>query len=182
MRKLVKSSLAVGSLWLFGCGGVPEKPATTPAPAEQPQAQSTTVEGEPASPEVPWAEKTFEQRKEYMATVVLPEMKKLFQEFDGHEFAEFKCTTCHGQNFQDVNFEMPNGLHPLPAENLVEAAKADDEKAALFMMEKVVPAMAKLLDTDVYSPETQTGFGCFNCHAKREASASAPAETAEATE
>jgi hypothetical protein len=34
-----------------------------------------------------------------------------------------------------------------------------------FMMSKVLPDMAKLLDTQPYDPKTHLGFGCFGCHA-----------------
>jgi hypothetical protein len=37
-------------------------------------------------------------------------------------------------------------------------------KVTKFMMERVAPEMAKLLNLPPYDPATHEGFGCFNCH------------------
>ena len=58
----------------------------------------------------------------------------------------FRCQTCHGENMEQADFRMPNGLHPLSSDDPVKAALAEDEPAARFMVETVVPTMNELLD------------------------------------
>jgi hypothetical protein len=116
------------------------------------------------SPAIPWAEQTREQRLEYMGNVVYPKMKALFQGYDAEAFADFKCKHCHGDDMEQVDFKMPNGLVPFPKDDVWQAAVAQDEDAAKFMAEQVVPAMAELLGQAPYDPETHQGFGCLNCH------------------
>lgn len=121
---------------------------------------------EPGAPDVKWADKTFQQRKEWMGIEVLPQMKAMFKEYDEAQFKGFGCDTCHGDDGKDKKFAMPSdSIYPLPKEDTLKAAMDYDEAVTKFMVEKVVPEMAKLVDEEPYNPETQTGtFGCFNCH------------------
>ncbi len=99
-----------------------------------------------------------------MKTVVLPEMKAAFQEFDAKEFADFSCATCHGAGAQQGKFDMPNpGLPPL------NKAVADSTPAMTkFMAEKVVPKMAEILGEEPYDHATGKGeFGCMECHTEK---------------
>lgn len=114
------------------------------------------------APDVPWSKKTHEQRGEYMAHVVYPKVKALFQEYDPKEFAEFRCQTCHGEDMEKVHFEMPNSLFALPRTDPVKAALSHDEKTAKFMMESVEPTMKELLGRE--DPATTERFGCLSCH------------------
>jgi hypothetical protein len=111
---------------------------------------------------VNWAGKTLVERQTYMKETVLPGIKELFV---AHH-PEFNCTNCHGKDYADVNFKMPNSMKPLDPTNM--PFQSENEKlrnAAQFMSTKVVPKMAGLLDVPAYDPETKTGLGCFNCHA-----------------
>jgi hypothetical protein len=120
---------------------------------------------EPGAPGVPWAEKTFEQRKVYMGVYVFPKMKEGFQGHDAEVFKDFKCQTCHGDDMEDKNFEMPNeAIYPLPKDDPIKAAKEYDEKMAAFMQDQVVPQMAELLDMQPMSADNPDGLGCFSCH------------------
>ncbi|HEY3233468.1 MAG TPA: hypothetical protein VGJ84_02050 [Polyangiaceae bacterium] len=160
MEKRFYSMVSGAVLLLAGCGGGAQ---SAPAPETPTKAGAT---GEPGAPNIPWKDKSFEQRKEYMGLYVLPQMKKLFREYDPGSFAEFKCQTCHGEDFEKVHFKMPNHLFALLASDPIKAAMDRDPKIAKFMMENVVPTMSKLLSQQPISPDNPTGFGCFNCHQK----------------
>jgi cytochrome c553 len=135
---------------LAGCGGSGE-------------GAKAAREYEPKS-EIPWKDKSREQRMDWMAVAVFPKMRHLFQEQDGEKYADFSCQTCHGREMERVDFRMPNDLFALDAEDTVAHAKEYDEKTTDFMLGAVVPEMAKLLDTDAYTLENQQGFGCAGCH------------------
>jgi hypothetical protein len=157
-----RSSVALLPLALaLGCGG----PSSEAAPPKAPDAdQSAAKASEPGAPGIPWSEKTFAQRQDYMGLEVLPAMKEKFEAFGAEEFADFKCQTCHGDDMKEVKFEMPNDLYALPKENTWQAAMDYNPEITKFMGEVVVPEMAKLLDMQPFDPETGQGFGCFGCH------------------
>lgn len=144
---------------MMGCGGGAASTATS-------------GEGEATSggqtPAIAWADMNDEQRGEYMANVVMPRMRTLFQEHDPEEFASFTCATCHGENAREVGFHMPNGLHPLNPAEIPAMFTSNDEhtrETAQFMAGPVVQTMAELLGTSPYDPQTHQGFGCMGCHA-----------------
>ncbi|MCH9685210.1 MAG: hypothetical protein K0V04_27490 [Deltaproteobacteria bacterium] len=119
----------------------------------------------PGAPDVKWADKSFQQRKEWMGIEVLPKMKGLFQEYDNAQFKGFGCDTCHGDDGKDKEYKMPSdAIYPLPKADPITAAMEYDEAVTKFMMERVVPETAALLDMEPYNPETGEGFGCFGCH------------------
>lgn len=95
-------------------------------------------------------------------------MRQVFQGFSPEMFAEVNCATCHGKNFKQVHFKMPNGLHPLSATDPIGSAMAENEQTAKFMTETVVPTMSELLGMTPVGPDNPTGFGCFNCHEKQD--------------
>ena len=154
-------------LALVGCGSSTEQAdSTTPLGAAAEVAENNQSSEPEAT--VEWASLDFEAKADVMRQRVMPEMGTVFRNFDGEEFAQFTCATCHESNFQEVNFAMPNGLDPLnPAEVGTLAQSSDPRVAryAQFMGADVVPAMAGILGMTPYNPETQQGFGCFNCHA-----------------
>jgi len=113
----------------------------------------------------PWKSKSREQRMDWMGVAVFPKMRKLFLDQDSEKYADFACQTCHGKDMEMVDFKMPNDLFALSANDTLAQAKEYDEKTTDFMLGAVVPEMAKLLDMDAYTLETQTGFGCTGCHA-----------------
>lgn len=112
---------------------------------------------------MPWEDLEVEQKKEHMKTVVVPVMKPAFQAVDSTEFAEFGCTTCHGEAAKEGKFEMPNENLPQLSADLAKE-KEEHPEMVKFMGETVVPTMAKALGKDPYTPSNPTGFGCAACH------------------
>lgn len=139
-------------------------PATvTPEPSGEPQ--TAAPESEPGAPEVPWADKTFKQRQEYMGLFVMPKMKSIFAAHDPAAFGSIKCQTCHGEDMEAEKFEMPNeGIYPLSPTDPITGAMEYDAEITKFMKEQVVPEMAALLGEPVISAEHPDGFGCMSCH------------------
>jgi hypothetical protein len=115
-----------------------------------------------------YADMTFDDRAVFMNEVVLPRMKATFTAFDA-KFANMTCTTCHGEGVTTGTYAMPSaGIPKLPAseEAFFEHLK-DPEYArwSQFMMDKVWPEMASLLEVPMFDAEKQTeGFSCSNCH------------------
>lgn len=116
------------------------------------------------SSEVPWKDKTREQRMDWMGLEVFPKMRAAFVEYEAERFSSFACQTCHGNDMEIVNFEMPNSIFALSKEDTLAKARDYDPKMTEFMASQVVPQMAQLLDMQPYDAETNTGFGCFGCH------------------
>ena len=182
---LVKSRsvifMAIAGLTAAGALSCASQSAATAAPAE-PKAAAPTPDHQAAAaqpspepivgpPQVAWKDMTKPQRGKYMFMVVMPKMKELFRTFDGKEFAEFGCGTCHGAGAKDRSFTMPNpeifALPSTPAE-FGELMKQKPEWVK-FMGEKVKPEMAKLLGLKEFEPQNpQPGtFGCSNCHTSK---------------
>lgn len=124
------------------------------------------TKSEPGAPDKQWADKDFQQRKEWMGIEVLPKMKALFKEYDEAQFKGFGCDTCHGSDGKEKNYAMPtDSIYPLDKADPVGKAMKYDEKVTKFMVDKVVPDMAKLLDAEPFDPKTGKGkVGCFTCH------------------
>jgi hypothetical protein len=164
------------ALTLTACGGSQPAPAEPPPPATEPAPPVPPAPAEPApSAEAPvepaappprdWHALTEDQKKEVMKSEVVPKMKELFGAFDAKRFADVKCTTCHGEGAMKGKFEMPNPKLPkLDMKNGFEKHKKKDPKIVAFMMEQVVPEMAKIIGEPVYDPATGKGFGCMECH------------------
>ncbi len=145
----------------MGCGGGGQAAGgggdTTPAGGGGTEPASTAESGGGAEAEVAWADMDRAKRMEFMGLQVLPEMKALFQSHDSGEYGGFQCQNCHGDDFESVDFKMPNSLYGLPEADPIKAANDYNPEVTKFMMEKVVPTMSKLLSKDVT---------CFSCHQK----------------
>lgn len=110
-----------------------------------------------AGPEKPWEEMSYEARQAYMASQVLPYMKKRFQEHDPERFADFGCPTCHGSGAETGTYEMPNPELPvLDRKNFREEHQKKHPEMVQFMWEHVEIEVATLLGK-------RTGRGSFNC-------------------
>ena len=152
----------------------PAGPAAAPA-ASEPAAPATASAdtGGLGAPKIPWADKTREQRIEYMGLFVLSPMQELFAGWRPDEYGgkdQFRCQTCHGEEFDSpaVDFHMPRVAFPLDPADPIGAAMKYDADATAFMAERVVPEMARLLGEEPYDPSTGRGtFGCFRCHPRK---------------
>ena len=139
---------------LAACGSSTPKPA---APA-----------GPPAK--LAWKDMNADQRFELMKTQVLPAAKAKFQAFDAKKYAEFDCSTCHGDGAEDGSYEMPNPkIKPLPATEEAYVAwiakDADAKHYTDFMSGEIVPMMANLFDEKPFDPKTNPkGLSCPVCH------------------
>jgi hypothetical protein len=108
-----------------------------------------------------WADMDRDARMTFMGTQVLPKMKESFKQ---QGFDTFKCANCHGADFKDVDFKMPNDLTPLNPDNPIQSGMDLDEEMTKFMVSTVLPQMAELLgaETDVTTGKGEVG--CLSCH------------------
>src|SRR5262245_38672767 len=107
--------------------------------------ESTT--GDEAAPTA-FADMSHEQKVEFMGHVVVPRMEPMFEQYDADRYADFGCRTCHGENAREVEFRMPNGIHPLNPAELPAMFQSEDpqvQRAAQFMSGQVMPAMVEML-------------------------------------
>jgi hypothetical protein len=117
-----------------------------------------------------WPTLSWEDRHERMTFTVLPNMGQTWQEFSKTAAPTLTCRTCHGANAEDMNYKMPNpNLPQLDPQHMPSKTSKDANEArwATFMIDEVVPSMASLMDAAPYDRKTGSGFGCFNCHTKR---------------
>jgi len=158
----------------------PTKPAAAPAaPAAATDPAAAHERPAVAGDTVHWDKMTVSEKRKHMKKVVLPEMKKVFQEFDAKTFAKFNCNTCHGDKAEKNKYKMPNpDLPKLPPPTDRAAFMALSEKkpeVTKFMGTKVKPEISRLLGLEEFNLATKVGFGCYGCHTKMEGPADAPA-------
>ncbi|MBI4956291.1 MAG: hypothetical protein HY908_30015 [Myxococcales bacterium] len=142
-----------------------KEPTTPPQPTAAPTAAPTAepTASASAAPEVPtaWSDDlTKEQKGAFMKKVVLPAMAPVFQAADAKKYAAFGCKTCHGPDFKDPDEFLP----ALTVKGDKMTAFADKPDVSKFMMDKVLPEMAKAMGMQPYDPATKKGFGCGGCH------------------
>jgi len=119
------------------------------------------VAEEPEPAELAWADMDRGKRLEHMGTVVLPAMKTAFMD-QGAE--SFKCASCHGGDYKDVDFAMPNDLTPLNPEDPIGSGMNLDEEMTKFMVSVVMPQMGEMLGEGVDLETGKGEFGCLSCH------------------
>ncbi len=142
-------------------------PAAAPAATAAP-APADSAPKESSGPTINWAAMSKEQRKDYMKSVVMPQMKETFAGFNADRYRSMTCLTCHGDGVMQGKFTMPNPKLPKLPATPDGFQKLMSEKPAMmqFMATKVKPQMAHLLGMPEFTPQTKTGFGCFQCHTK----------------
>jgi hypothetical protein len=136
-------------------------------------AQSTRAAdaGAPAAVKtIDWEHMSVADKKKYMKSTVLPEMKKAFQAYDAKAYKKFTCETCHGDGATNGKFKMPNPKLPkLPTDRAgFMALQQKKPDAVKFMGTVVKPKVAGLLGLPEWSPQNTSGFGCYQCHTKEE--------------
>lgn len=152
LRRTIGAFMMATAVAVIGCGGGAPAANTGGTGGGAESGGSTEGGGEA---EVTWGDMDRSQRLELMGLKVLPEMKALFQEYDSGGYGDFKCQTCHGDDFESIDFKMPNSLYGLPKDDPIAAAKDYDPEVTKFMSEKVVPTMTKLLNHEIT---------CHSCH------------------
>ncbi|NVB39671.1 hypothetical protein G6O69_17645 [Pseudenhygromyxa sp. WMMC2535] len=169
MRTTSPSTNLTISLSLFLAAGLgfvgckKEGDTTAPADASEDAAagEGDAADADAAGGELAWADMDRSARMEYMGTTVMPKMKEAFMQ---QGVDSFKCANCHGADYKEVDFAMPNDLTPLDPENPIQSGMDLDEEATKFMVSTVLPQMAELLgeETDVTTGKGE--FGCLSCH------------------
>lgn len=176
------SVLSCGLL-LSACGSStpPPPPPVGPTPPPPVAGAASEPEGfdapdetpdEPAAPAEPaagtrllWGRMSYEHKLEYMKAEVMPEMGAVFRAHDAEHYKSMNCMSCHGAGAKERKFAMPSDSLPkLTTDGTFAKERKEHPKGTQFMMAKVVPSMAALLDAKPYDPKTKQGFGCFGCH------------------
>ncbi|TNF32537.1 MAG: hypothetical protein EP329_09780 [Deltaproteobacteria bacterium] len=155
---ILPALLALSALALAACPS-----AATPEQPEHAESVKPTYPGPPK----PWHAMEMSEKGQYMKDVVLPTMKRIFQQHDPQNYADFGCDTCHGLDARERHFEMPNpGLYALyPPGSPQQQQMVAEKKATLaFMVNEVIPTMQQLLGEEPFDPMTKKGFGCAECH------------------
>ena len=165
------SLVLAASLGFMGCdkgGGDTKEPDASAEEGGDVAAAEGGEEGGEGGEEAPadegpkgWHDMDRDARLTYMGTEVLPKMKAAFKE---QGFDTFKCANCHGEDYKDVDFKMPNDLTPLNPDNPIQSGMDLDEDMTKFMVSVVLPQMAEMLgeETDVTTGKGE--FGCLSCH------------------
>jgi hypothetical protein len=198
IQRIAILAVIVAPVFAAACGGgQPEANApanATSASASAPAASAPAASAAPSASEAPaasgsaaasaapaasgpagapgpgeWDKWSKDQKMAYMKSAVMPKLGGMFHDFDAKMFAEPRCTTCHGEGAKKGDFKMPNEKLPkLPAtpEGFKEL-KAKKPKVVDFMVD-VEKTVAGLLGEQPFDPQTKQGFGCFNCHTKKE--------------
>src|SRR5690349_20893842 len=103
IRTVVFSSFVVVVGGIGGCTDVgPPTSERDPSTDDTPDSGAEVEDASPAIPESKaldpgaWESMDFDARKQFLATVVVPEVAPLFREFDAERFAAVGCRTCHG--------------------------------------------------------------------------------------
>ncbi|MDQ3034039.1 MAG: hypothetical protein M3Y87_16610 [Myxococcota bacterium] len=158
-RRRTLAIIALTALTTLGCGGSSASPATA----------SHTSEGvaEIPGPPRPWPALSRAERAQHMSAQVLPRMRELFAAYDGERYADFDCTTCHGDDARERGFAMPSPsllpLHPTGSEGQHQTVR-DHPEGVRFMYGRVLPMMQSLLAAPPFDETTREGFTCYACH------------------
>ncbi|TNE85664.1 MAG: hypothetical protein EP330_24750 [Deltaproteobacteria bacterium] len=145
------------TLALAACGADPE-----------PTDETADTGGEEAGligADVPWPDKTPEEKHSWMTHRVKPRMIELFTEFDPTYADTFDCGTCHGENTNVSDYGTmphPDGPPALSqADWPTQSTDPDIRAIATFMEEVVEPEFATLIDSQV---SMFGGVSCRTCH------------------
>lgn len=153
-------------------------PAASAAPAPTAAALPAAPPGPPGPGD--WTTWSHEWKLAYMKSTVMPKLGDVFHTYDAKKYAEPKCVLCHGAGVADGSFTMPNPdlpkLDVTPAGIKKLHSDPKKKKVLEFMGKLVVPTTAELLGEPPFDMKTMTGFGCLNCHTKKEPKAATGAK------
>ncbi len=112
-----------------------------------------------SAPATPFAQMSRTEQEYYMVGFVQPIHAEMFREYSATRYADFSCATCHGDDAQEHNYEMPSRyLPPLAAEGTPAWTAASQRNVAgwAFMTDHVLPTIR----TQLADPAAT----CFTCH------------------
>jgi hypothetical protein len=168
IRSVVVSSFVLVVGGIVGCAEVgpptsERDPSTddTPPPDAGETPEDAAVETPPsgALASDAWAEMDFDARKKFMATVVVPQVRPLFQAFDAERFAAVSCKTCHGSGAGNGDFKLPNPDLPVLHSEALKNPTEELQPVLTFMREVLKPKVAELLGM-----QESSDFRCNTCH------------------
>lgn len=144
-----------------------EEAATTGGETEAETAEATEQEQLMAAvqemiiaPEQPWSEMSHEDKGTDMVMRFEPVFRVMFQGHDAEEFGHFGCPTCHGEDADEVDYEMPSARLPpvpMPGTPAYQEMTEHEPHEVRFMEEEVTPAMQTMLGVGAT-------FTCHGCH------------------
>ena len=111
-------------------------------------------------PEVAWADMSHEDREMDMIGRFLPIMSEVFHEHNAERYAHLDCVSCHGEQMQERNFELPSPDLPAIPEQGTAAYNALSmalPEVMHFMEQEVTPISGTLLGME-------DDFSCHSCH------------------
>ena len=163
---------AAACLGFVGCkkdGDTTPPDATTGEPAEGGEGGEGGEEGgegeeggdEGGEAAATWDTMDRDARLTFMGTEVMPKMKEAFKQ---QGFDTFKCANCHGEDYKDVDFAMPNDLTPLNPDNPIQSGMDLDEEMTKFMVSTVLPEFAELLGKTTDETTGKGEVSCLTCH------------------
>jgi hypothetical protein len=119
-------------------------------------------EPEPYVQPAPWEDLGLQQREDFMTWVFNPAMHTLFTDRDPDLYADFGCETCHGEDPEDIDYEMPANVSALTIDDVPVDGIDDPERLeqATWMEEAILPAMADMFEQEM----TLAGSSCLDCH------------------
>lgn len=120
-------------------------------------------------PPTPFDDMSHDDQVYWMVSNVLPIAAEDFRGYDAERFPTFTCAGCHGDNAEEVHYELPSAQLPrLPAHGTPQWEQMSGGPAYRFMNDVVTPTMATLIGEERMSAEHPDGFGCFDCHMQRQ--------------
>lgn len=112
-----------------------------------------------------WPEMSLEQKKAYMAEVVLPRATTVFRAWRPDRFTRIDCTLCHGPAATEGRFRMPSAHLPrLSGAVLLGPEFEKYPDTTHLKLDRLVPVMSESLGLKKFSIITRRGFGCYSCH------------------
>lgn len=168
IRTVLFSSFVVVLGGIAGCTEVgPSTSESDPSTNDTSAADAGEMEVD-AAPDTPdarplepgaWAEMDFDARKQFMATVVVPQVAPLFRAFDPERFAAVSCRTCHGSGAKAGDFKVPNADLPVLHSEALKNPPEELQPVLAFMREQLKPKVAELLGM-----QEPSELRCGTCH------------------